>query len=94
MKNSLPLLHSQPTSLDGFPKQDQQLLQDLLEENERIRDGNPSPFRIRSTTTPSFTIFPAIQVFYNALCEESKRLPHDNVSGQNLTREERHAINT
>lgn len=61
-------------------------LMDLLAENKTPTNANPFPLRVSSTSSPSFTIILAIQVFYNVLYQEIQKLPYNNLSGHNLTR--------
>ncbi|XP_069614259.1 uncharacterized protein [Ranitomeya imitator] len=68
-------------------------LLDLLEENEGGHQKKKKfPGRLPSQATPSLSFFPAIQSFFNAVCDEIQGLKPDPNKGRNLNKAEEKAI--
>ncbi|XP_077119074.1 uncharacterized protein LOC143775113 [Ranitomeya variabilis] len=87
------LLYHKPSVIDTLLDEDRQTFRDLLElleENER-GPGESKRFtgRIPSQATPSFSLFPVVQIFFDTVSKDICNLRLRSGGLSNLTREER-----
>ncbi|XP_056420848.1 uncharacterized protein LOC130361635 [Hyla sarda] len=95
-KLTLKMIHSQPSALNDLETDDQDVLRNLMEllnENEVRNQDDRCPCYVPSKTAPPLSLFPAIQVFFNTVREHIQGLPKNSLIGQNLSGEERLALN-
>ncbi|XP_069601416.1 uncharacterized protein [Ranitomeya imitator] len=89
------LLYQNPTVLDGVTETDRLLLRDLtelLEENENYQGKRRFSGRLPSQATPSFILFPAIQIFYEKMSRDIQNLKPDRIGQGNLSWQEQRAL--
>lgn len=88
-------LYYQPSRIQELATEERGLFQnllDLLRENKDITGRRNFSTHKTSLATPSLNMFPAIQILFNSVvCDIHKLRPND-LSGQNITREQRKAI--
>lgn len=60
----------------------------------RTQDKSKFPLKTHSRPSPPLSLFPAVQVFHNIMCEEIRRLPHNSLSGRNISFSEKLAIDS
>ncbi|XP_069615772.1 uncharacterized protein [Ranitomeya imitator] len=89
------LLYHQPTLIDSFPDNEKQVfldLLDLLQENEQAETRCLFPRRLPSQATPSFSLFPAIQIFFDK--EKLDALVLKALDGHIITKKEADFLTT
>ncbi|XP_077148976.1 uncharacterized protein LOC143809888 [Ranitomeya variabilis] len=89
------LLYHHPSSLDLLPNDERQVLRDLMDllhENEMAPTRKRFGGRLPSQATPSFSLFPAVQIFFNQTCREIQALHMDGNRNNNLSLSERRAL--
>ncbi|XP_073436564.1 uncharacterized protein [Dendrobates tinctorius] len=91
------MLYQQPSlpPIEELPEQDRQVLRDLLDlltENEAGSGRRRFTGRLPSQASPSFSLFPTIQIFFDKTCRDIKRLRLDKPRQNNLSRGEKLAL--
>ncbi|XP_073406989.1 uncharacterized protein [Dendrobates tinctorius] len=92
---SFKMLYHQPSILDSLPQNERQAfidLLDLLEENENPKKVSDKLWHLPSQATPSFALFPTIQIFYNLVSKDIAKLNTTSSQGENFGKKERLAV--
>ncbi|CAJ0928466.1 unnamed protein product [Ranitomeya imitator] len=94
-KLTFQVMYRRPDILQTIPTDERQTFQDLLElleENEIDSDRRKFPYRNKSLKTPSFSLVPAIKIFFELVKRDIVAMPI-RVSGlSNLNIEEKRAL--
>ncbi|CAJ0933915.1 unnamed protein product [Ranitomeya imitator] len=89
------LLYHQPSVLDTFSDNERQVFRDLLEllqENEGSPSQGNFTRRLPSQATPSFSLFPAVQIFFDKACRDIEKLKLDPHKYNNISKDENRAL--
>ncbi|XP_077132097.1 uncharacterized protein LOC143787335 [Ranitomeya variabilis] len=89
------LLYQHPSTTDGLTDLDRQALRDLMElldENENYQGRKKFSGRLPSQVTPSFSLFSAIQIFFDKTSRDIQDLKVFKHRQNNLSKEERRAL--
>ncbi|CAJ0933919.1 unnamed protein product [Ranitomeya imitator] len=81
--------------LDTFSDNERQVFRDLLEllqENEGSPSQGNFTRRLPSQATPSFSLFPAVQIFFDKACRDIEKLKLDPHKYNNISKDENRAL--
>ncbi|XP_069611902.1 uncharacterized protein [Ranitomeya imitator] len=94
-KLTFQVMHRRPDILQTMPIDERQTFQDLLElleENEPSSHRKRFPHRNKSLRTPSFSLVPAIKIFFEVVKRDIMAMPIRVSGPSNLNIEERRAL--
>ncbi|CAJ0929938.1 unnamed protein product [Ranitomeya imitator] len=94
-KLTFQVMYRRPDILQTIPTDERQTFQDLLElleENEVEPNRRKFPYRNKSLKTPSFSLVPAIKIFFEMVKQDIMAMPIRVSGPSNLSIEEKRAL--